>query len=253
MSLSTRNSELATRNSRLLKERLAAGGADVVGIADMSLYDREILGFGEDVRPKFPFAISFGFLVPKGVLATLIDGPTLFYLHHYRQVNYRLDTLAYEYAKEIEGMGSEALPFAASQMVDWQNQKGHISHKHVGVLAGIGWIGRNNLLVHQGFGGRLRYNTILTTMELVPDDPAGFGCGECTACLSSCPASAIQREPEDFDHKGCFAMLQTFKNKRNLGHHICGLCVKACEGTGHVPLQASPGYAARTSSDGGKE
>jgi epoxyqueuosine reductase len=230
MYLSTRNSELGTRNSRLVKERLAAIGADAFGIADMSLYNREVLGFGEDIRPKFPFAVSFGLLVPKGVLETLTDGPTLFYLHHYRQVNYRLDMMAYEFAKEVERMGYEALPFAASQMVDWQHQKGHISHKHVGVLAGLGWIGRNNLLVHSEFGGRVRYNTILTNMDLMPDNPANFGCGHCTACLLSCPASAIKREPLDFDHQGCFAMLQAFKNKRNLGHHICGLCVKACGG-----------------------
>jgi epoxyqueuosine reductase QueG len=164
------------------------------------------------------------------VLETLTDGPTLFYLHHYRQVNYRLDMIAYEFAKEIERMGCEALPFAASQMVDWQNQKGHISHKHVGMLAGLGWIGRNNLLVHPKFGGRVRYNTILTNMDLTSDNPANFSCGGCTACLSSCPVSAIRHEPADFDHKGCFAALQAFKNKRNLGHHICGLCVKACGG-----------------------
>jgi epoxyqueuosine reductase len=217
-------------NSGLIKERLAAMGADVAGLADMSLYDRAILGFGEDIRPRFPFAISFGLLVPKGVLEILTDGPTLFYLHHYRQVNYRLDSIAYELAKEIESIGFAALPFAASQMVDWQNQKGHISHKHIAVLAGIGWIGRNNLLVNRRFGGRVRYNTILTDMPLLPDSPAAFGCGECMACLSSCPASAIRPDPTEFDHRGCFAMLQTFKNKRNLGHHICGLCVKACEG-----------------------
>ena len=115
----------------------------------------------------YPYAISFGLLVPSGVLETLTDGPTLFYLHHYRQVNYRLDMIAYELAKEIERRGGRALPFAASQMVDWQNQKGHISHKHVGVAAGIGWIGRNNLLVHPHFGARVRYNTVLT--DIGPD------------------------------------------------------------------------------------
>jgi len=230
--LVTQHSTLNTQHSqtRLLRERLVALGADVVGVADMSLYDREILGFDEDLRSGFPYAISYGLLVPKGVLDTLTDGPTLFYLHHYRQVNYRLDTIAYELAKEIERSGCRAIPFAASQMIDWQNQKGHISHKHVGVLAGIGWIGRNNLLVHPEFGSRLRYNTILTDLRLEADEPAGFGCGDCTACLTSCPASAITREPADFDHRGCFAMLQQFKNKRNLGHHICGLCVKACGG-----------------------
>jgi epoxyqueuosine reductase len=213
-----------------IRQHLRSVGADVVGIADMSLYGREILGFDEDIRPRYPFAISYGMLVTNGVLNTLSDGPTLFYLHHYRQVNYRLDTIAYEVAKTIESMGFDALPFAASQMIDWQNQLGHISHKHVALLAGIGWIGRNNLLVNRQYGSHVRYNTILTNMKLTADVPAQFGCGTCTDCLSACPVSAIQHEPADFDHRGCYAQLQMFKNKRNLGHHICGLCVKACRG-----------------------
>jgi len=119
---------------------------------------------------------------------------------------------------------------AASQMIDWQRQLGHISHKHVAVAAGLGWIGRNNLLVHPQFGCRVRYNTVLTYMVLVPDGPMAIGCGDCRACVASCPASAIRDEQADFDHQGCYEMLQVFKNKRNLGHHICGLCVRACEG-----------------------
>ena len=59
-------------------------------------------------------------------------------------------------------------------MVDWQGQRGHISHKHIAVAAGLGWIGRNNLLVHPRHGGRLRLNTVLTDMELVPDAHARF-------------------------------------------------------------------------------
>lgn len=223
--------------------RVRGMGADVAGVADMSRYDREILGFGDDAPHAFPYAISFGLLVPWGVLDTLTDGPTLFYLHHYRQVNYRLDIIAYELAKEIEGRGGRALPFAASQMVDWQDQKGHISHKHVGVAAGVGWIGRNNLLVHPRFGARVRYNTVLTDQDWMDNTPLAdphsegcrpnhyrLACGECRACIAVCPVNAIKEDPADFDHKGCFAMLQQFKNKRNLGHHICGLCIKACGG-----------------------
>lgn len=205
-------------------------GADVVGFADLARYDREIIGLGEGVGKKYPFAISFGLLISKGVLETLVDGPTLFYLHHYRQVNYRLDMMAYLLAKEIEAQGHGALPMAASQMVDWQRQMAHISHKHVGAAAGIGWIGRNNLLVHPRFGARVRYGTVLTDLSLVTGEPLSFGCGDCSACVSSCPAHAIREDSRDFDHLGCFEMLKGFKNKRNLGHHICGLCVKACGG-----------------------
>jgi epoxyqueuosine reductase QueG len=211
-----------------MKGRLIEMGADVVGIADMTGFGGEILGVGPTDR--YIRAISFGLLVPEGVLETLDDGPTLFYLHHYRQVNYRLDTIAYLLAKEIEAAGHHALPFAASQMIDWQRQLGHISHKHTAQAAGLGWIGRNNLLVHPQFGSRLRYNTVLTDMQLEADAPLDPGCGECTVCISSCPAGAIKQEQTDFDHRGCYEMLTVFKNKRNIGHHICGLCVKACKG-----------------------
>jgi epoxyqueuosine reductase len=231
MSLLTQNLELKTQNSAWLDGFMTSSHADVFGVADMARYDREILALGEGIAEEFPFAISFGLLVPRGVLGTLTDGPTLFYLHHYRQVNYRLDMIAYELAKEIERMEHKALPFAASQMVDWKNQKGHLSHKHIGQAAGIGWIGRNNLLIHPRFGARVRYNTVLTDMPLAAATPALFGCADCFACLSACPASAIKEEPGDFDHRGCYEMLTEFKNKRNIGHHICGLCIKACKGS----------------------
>lgn len=230
MSASTQNMELRTRNSRFIQDWLVETGTDVCGIADMAYYDREVIGLGTDIPAKYPFAVSFGLVVSRAVLDTLDDGPTLFYLHHYRQVNYRLDMIAYLLGREIERMGYGAIPLAASQLVDWKNQKGHVSHKHIGQLAGVGWIGRNNLLVHPQFGARVRYNTVLTDMLLMPDEPARFGCGSCAACAASCPASAIKERPEEFDHHGCFEMLTQFKNKRNLGHHICGLCIKACGG-----------------------
>ena len=80
------------------------------------------------------------------------------------------------------------------------------------------------------FGAHVRYNTVLTDMPLEADEPLETGCGTCAACVQVCPAGAIKNERELFDHKGCFAMLKRFKNERGLGHHLCGICVKACGG-----------------------
>ena len=63
--------------------------------------------------------------------------------------------MGYLLSREIEKKGYNALPLAASQVIDWQDQKGHISHKDIGI-AGIGWIGRNNLLVSPVFGAPMR-------------------------------------------------------------------------------------------------
>lgn len=203
---------------------------DVSGVADMSDYGEEITGLGGLTVKELPFAVSFGIVLSRGILETLSDGPTQLYLHHYRQLNYRLDMIAYFLGRSIEREGFRAVPFAASQVVDWQRQRGHINHKKVGVMAGLGWIGRNNLLVNPVHGAGVRYNTVLTDMPLAADTSLGMDCGSCTLCLEACPAGAIKMEPSRFDHQGCYDMLSRFRKERNIGHHICGVCVKACGG-----------------------
>lgn len=163
-------------------------------------------------------------------METVREGPNVLYLHHYRQLNYRLDMIAYLLAREIERKGSKAIPFPASQLVDWKNQKGHISHKRVAEMSGLGWIGRNNLLIHPAFGARMRFNTVITDMPLKENGPLEKDCGSCRVCMDVCPASAIKESPADFDHIGCYNMVTQLKNKRNLGHHICGICINACAG-----------------------
>ncbi len=203
---------------------------DTFGTADMSLYGEEITGIGGLTAQELPFAVSFGIVLSRGILETLSDGPTQLYLHHYRQLNYRLDMISYFLGRSIEREGFRAVPFAASQVVDWQRQRGHINHKKVGVMAGLGWIGRNNLLVHPVFGARVRYNTVITDMPLEVNAGIDEDCGDCARCVEACPAGAIRMEPSRFDHQGCYDMLNRFRKERNIGHHICGVCVKACRG-----------------------
>ncbi len=71
----------------------------------LSRYGKEILGFDEPILDRYTCAISFGLVISKNVLETISNGPTLFYQHHYRQINYRLDMIAYLVAREIEQKG----------------------------------------------------------------------------------------------------------------------------------------------------
>ncbi|HOE16958.1 MAG TPA: hypothetical protein PLX02_05325 [Syntrophorhabdaceae bacterium] len=218
------------KNTEFIEAYLKGQDVDVFGVGDMSFYDKELVALDNSLKERLTFGISFGLVLSKGILETLTDGPTLIYLHHYRQLNYRLDMAAYLLSREIERKGFVAMPFAASQLVDWKDQRAHISHKKVGEIAGVGWIGRNNLLVHPVFGAQVRYNTVLTDMPLDAGKPLGKDCGQCRACISACPAGAIREEKENFDHQGCYLMLNKFKKERNLGHHICGICIRACRG-----------------------
>lgn len=218
------------RNTGEIGAYLQDQTVDGFGIARMANYEKELVQMEEFVKDKFPFAISFGLVLSRSVMETVKEGPNALYLHHYRQLNYRLDMIAYLLTREIEKKGYKALPFAASQLVDWKNQKGHISHKRVAEISGLGWIGRNNLLIHPVFGARMRFNTVITDMPLEETEPLKQSCENCRACISVCPAGAIKENPSGFDHVGCYNMVTQLKNKRNLGHHICGICIEACTG-----------------------
>jgi len=199
------------------------GVADISGIKDEFLISKKVLG-------RFDKAVCLGARLSTAVLEEIEDVPTRLYFHHYRTVNAFLDQAAFKLSQEIQKKGYLALPIPASQIVDWQNQKAHLSHKTVGYLAGLGWIGRNNLLVNKKLGCQFRLVTILTNMPLNTDKPRKETCQECRRCIKACPVSAIKEKPAEFDHRRCFEELKEFQKKRLVDQYICGVCVKVCRG-----------------------
>ena len=205
-------------------------GADIFGVADISDLKQEFL-LSPPVTKDLNRGISLGVRLLDSVLEEIQDKPTKLYYHHYRQVNFFLDRLAFKLASFIQSEGFLSLPVPASQVMDWEKQKGHLSHKKIACAAGLGWLGRNNLLVNPDFGSRIRLVTILTNMPLSYAQPLNRDCGDCKACISACPAGAIKENPEDFDWVQCFEQLRAFTKMRLVGQYICGVCVKACGGT----------------------
>jgi epoxyqueuosine reductase len=217
------------KNSGKLKTFALDLGISLFGLADITEAREEFL-LDEKTRRKFDRAVSLGKRLIHSVIEDIKDQPTTLYFHHYRQLNFFLDRAAFLLASRIQELGYDALPIPASQIIDWENQKGHLSHKKVGYLAGLGWMGRSNLLVHPDYGARFRLVTVLTDMPLEAGSPLRGGCGECMKCLEPCPAQAIKEKREDFDHLSCFEKLKEFRKKGIVGQHICGVCVKACPG-----------------------
>ncbi len=209
-----------------LKGLADTSGMALFGVADLQpireTFHESLRGAARDMK----VGISMGYVLAGGIIEDIEDHPTLVYKQHYKSVNYLLDQAALRVATHIQGRGYRALPIGASQVVDWERQRGHLSHKAVGFQAGLGFIGRSSLLVNPERGARFRLVTVLTDMPLPTDAPRERTCGDCTRCIGACPAGAIHLE--GYDLPACLAKLKQFAKAPGIGVHICGVCVKAC-------------------------
>ena len=218
------------KNYLELKKFSQGQGADLFGVADISDIKKDFL-LSQKLLEKLDKAVCLGVRLSESILEEIENAPTRLYFHHYRTVNALLDQIALKTVNYIQKKDYFALPIPASQILDWQNQKAHLSHKKIGYLAGLGWIGRNNLLVNQTFGSQFRLVSILTDMPLRIDKPVRKDCGDCRFCVKICPSGAIKDKPSEFDHIKCFEKLKEFQKQRLVDQYICGICVKACKGS----------------------
>ncbi len=211
-----------------LKRIAVTSGASAFGVGNID----DLRGHFDALSPEqtdgLKYGVSIGVRLSETVLKGVIIGPTRHYLHHYKMLNMLLDQCALRLTLAIQEEGHNALPIPASQIVDWEKQTAHLSHKMIALRAGIGWIGRNNLLVHPEFGSEIRLATVLTDALLTTDNSAEKDCGNCRKCIEVCPVSAIKESHKDWDKAACLEKLKYFAKAHNVGQYICGLCVKAC-------------------------
>jgi epoxyqueuosine reductase len=109
------------------------------------------------------------------------------------------------------------------------------NHKMAATTAGLGWIGRNGLLINPDYGPRLSLVTVLTDAPLEPDGPMEQSlCGDCTLCVQYCPSKAITGA--EWSRSSPFVELvrldacRSHKETKRLteGKPNCGLCINIC-------------------------
>jgi epoxyqueuosine reductase len=224
-------------NSTELKQYCLAKGADLVGVADLGLLKERFLTYPSSLLDDFIRGISIGVGLDPETVEGISGGPTAAYADHYREVNQFLDKLSKQVSGWIEEKRYHALTVPASEVVDEERRCGVISHRAVGRLAGLGWIGKSLMLVNPHYGPRFRMATLMTDMPLIPDSPLENRCGYCRLCTEACVAGAIkdtgtdsyyENRSEAVDMNKCVAVLEEFRARPEIGALICGVCVKVC-------------------------
>ncbi len=228
-----------------LQEIASRDGAVLFGTTGVAAdKDRFDLG-GKEIGRNLNYAICFGIPLSARIVESILDGPNKSYFYHYRQVNSLLDHVGLKLASFLQDAGHEAFPVPASQVLDWENQTGHLPHKQIAEKAGLGWWGKNNLIINPRFGPRVRYATVLTSMELPSGNPVACACSSCRACVEICPARALGEKAGDYNRDACLNKLKEFSRERKIGHYICGLCIKACPAGKNRPIPESGAEARR--------
>ncbi len=204
----------------------------------------DLTGLLADRYAQYTHGISILRHLDTSILDGIADGPTREYFDHYHSINGELNDAVGRIAADLstQGIVCEAVTATARDEELDDNLRATLayplSHKLVATRAGLGWIGKTDLLVSRRFGPRVRLASIVMTTPIETGVPTSESeCADCSLCVELCPAQAangkswhagVARE-SFFDAFQCRNYCRKISLER-LGERIslCGKCVSGC-------------------------
>ena len=207
-------------------------GCATVGFADVSCLPAEArLSYSKGILIALPFT-------REAMRENQIGLPRRYHEEH-EPMTRHLQYLKKLTVCFLESRGYEALGDTPASVIDYDALRSPLPVKTVATLAGLGWIGKNAMLVTEGAGSALRMTVVLTNAPLECGKPIMKSrCAPgCMACADVCPGSAplgglweagVDRD-SFFDAHACQkAAKARAKALLGCGEARCGLCVAIC-------------------------
>lgn len=130
---------------------------------------------------------------------------------------------------------------------------GPVLERDLAARAGLGWIGKNTMLLHPDLGSFFFIGVVLTTAVIAPDTELPDRCGTCTRCLDACPTRAFT-EPYVLDARRCIAYL-TIEHRGAMTPELrpgvgtwafgCDICQDVCPWNRRAPETAEAAFRPR--------
>jgi len=119
-----------------------------------------------------------------------------------------------------------------------------LAERALAARAGLGFIGKNRMLINPELGPQILLAEIVTSLKLQPDEPIKTYCSDCNKCLNACPTGAL-RPDGHFDANKCISYL-TIEYKGEFSPDLapkigarlfgCDECVLACPHQANAPV-----------------
>jgi epoxyqueuosine reductase len=111
----------------------------------------------------------------------------------------------------------------------------HHVDREAAVRAGVGFYGKNTMLITRRFGSWVVLGTLITDVELEPTPPLDLDCGSCTLCIDACPTGALD-EPGTLDATRCLSywtqapgpIPEEFRAELGAQIYGCDICQDVC-------------------------